>query len=229
MRLKPSGAPIIGLNKKKQGICLPDIEVEGDDPLCYEHSLWARGIEPIAGLDEAGRGSLAGPVVAAAVIFPQTVFIPEVRDSKMLSPKDRRTAERLIREKAISIAVGVVWPDEIDRINILKASLKAMAMAVDGLDIRPRILLIDGNQDIPHDLPQKTIVMGDRLSFTIAAASIIAKVYRDSIMNELSLRYPQYNFAAHKGYPTSHHLAALKQFGPCPIHRKTFKGVKEFF
>lgn len=208
---------------------MPNTDLGSGDPLCYERLLWAMGVEPVAGLDEAGRGCLAGPVVAAAVIFPKAVFIPEVRDSKTLSPKSREAAAGIIREKASSIAVGVIWPDEIDKINILRASLKAMAMAVDRLDIRPGILLVDGNQTIPHDIPQKTIVSGDRLSFTIAAASIIAKVYRDAIMKEFSLQYPQYNFAAHKGYPTSDHLTALKQFGPCPIHRRTFKGVKEFF
>ncbi|MGQ9813352.1 MAG: ribonuclease HII [Dissulfurimicrobium sp.] len=208
---------------------MPNTDFGNSDSLCYERSLWAMGIEPVAGLDEAGRGCLAGPVVAAAVIFPQGVFIPEVRDSKTLSPKGREAANHLIREKATSIAIGVIWPDEIDRINIMRASLKAMAMAVDGLDIRPEILLVDGNQTIPHDLPQKTIVRGDRFSFTIAAASIIAKVYRDALMKELSLQYPLYNFAVHKGYPTAGHLTALKEFGPCPIHRRTFKGVKEFF
>jgi ribonuclease HII len=222
-------APTIELDKRGRGIGLPNTDFGSSDPLYYERSLWAIGVEPVAGLDEAGRGCLAGPVVAAAVIFPQAVFIPEVRDSKTLSPKGRKAAEKLIREKATSIAVGVVGPEEIDRINILRASLNAMAMAVDGLDIRPGILLVDGNQTIPHDLPQKTIVSGDRLSFTIAAASIIAKVYRDAIMKEFSLQYPLYNFAAHKGYPTTGHLAALKKFGPCPIHRRTFKGVKEFF
>lgn len=198
------------------------------DPLCYERSMWAAGLESVAGLDEVGRGCLAGPVVAAAVIFPQTVFISEVRDSKTLSPRDREAADELIRRKAVSIAVGVVGPDEIDKINILRASLKSMAIAVDGLHIRPRILLVDGNQEVPHDLPQKTIVQGDRRSFTIAAASIVAKVYRDAIMRDISLEYPQYGFAGHKGYPTAVHLAALKRYGPCPVHRRTFKGVKEF-
>ncbi|MDA8162898.1 MAG: ribonuclease HII [Desulfobacteraceae bacterium] len=196
-----------------------------DDPLCFEDSLWSIGIEPVAGVDEAGRGCLAGPVVAAAVVFQRSVFIPEVRDSKTLSPKERMAADKLIRAKARSIGIGMVGPEEIDRINILRASLKAMAMAVDGLDVRPKALLIDGNQPIPHILPQKTIVGGDACSFTIAAASIIAKVHRDGIMAELSDAYPQYNFARHKGYPTREHLAALKLNGPCPIHRMTFKGV----
>lgn len=229
MRPESSGTPIIDWGKRGEGIGLPNVDFDGEDPLYYERSMWAVGFEPVAGVDEAGRGCLAGPVVAAAVIFPQMVFIPEVRDSKTLSPRGREAAEKLIREKASSIAVGVVGPEEIDRINILRASLKAMAMAVDGLHIRPGVLLVDGNQAMPHDLPQKAIVGGDRHSFTIAAASIIAKVCRDAIMGEFSLRYPQYDFAGHKGYPTSGHLTALKRYGPCPIHRRTFKRVKEFF
>ncbi|MGB9712302.1 MAG: ribonuclease HII [Dissulfurimicrobium sp.] len=187
------------------------------------------GLGPVAGVDEVGRGCLAGPVVAAAVVFPRGSFIPEVRDSKVLTSNGRIAVEGFIRKAASAIATGVVWPDEIDRINVLRASLKAMAIAVDRLRIRPGVLLIDGNQPIPYPLPQKTIVKGDSRSFTIAAASIIAKVLRDTIMERLSSKYPQYDFARHKGYPTRGHICALKLYGPCPMHRRTFKGVREFF
>ncbi len=200
----------------------------GQDPLYFERILWDQGLSPVAGLDEVGRGCLAGPVVAAAVVLPQDVSLPGVRDSKTLSPKKRQVLDRLIREKALAVSLGQIGWAEIDQINILQASLKAMAQAVDGLGLRPKALLIDGNQTIPHVLPQKTLVHGDQRSLSIASASIVAKVFRDALMEEMHIHYPQYNFARNKGYATLEHREALKLYGCCLIHRKTFKGVREY-
>ena len=200
----------------------------GLDLLYFERSLWDHGLDPVAGLDEVGRGCLAGPVVAAAVILSPDIHLPGVRDSKVLSSKQRETLNKAIREKALAVSVAQVESAEIDRINILRASLKAMAQAVDNLDLRPRALLIDGNQPIPHTLPQKTLVKGDQRSLSVAAASIVAKVFRDSLMEEMHRNYPHYNFASNKGYATLEHRKAIKLYGCCPIHRKTFKGVREY-
>nr|HDN00111.1 ribonuclease HII [Deltaproteobacteria bacterium] len=199
----------------------------GSDLLYFEHSLWDQGLDPVAGLDEVGRGCLAGPVVAAAVILSRDIHLAGVRDSKALSPDQRKVLDIAIREKALAVSIAQVEPVEIDRINILKASLKAMARAVDDLDIRPMALLVDGNQTIPHILPQKTLIKGDQRSLSVAAASIVAKVFRDSLMEEMHLHYSHYNFAGNKGYPTSEHREAIRLHGCCPIHRKTFKGVRE--
>ena len=200
----------------------------GLDLLYFERILWNHDLDPVAGLDEVGRGCLAGPVVAAAVILSPDIHLPGVRDSKVLSSKQRKVLNRAIREKARAVSVAQVESDEIDRINILKASLKAMAQAVDNLALRPRALLIDGNQPIPHTLPQKTLIKGDQRSLSVAAASIVAKVFRDSLMEEMHRNYPQYNFAGNKGYATSEHREAIRLYGCCPIHRKTFKGVREY-
>ncbi len=200
----------------------------GLDLLYFERSLWGHGLDPVAGLDEVGRGCLAGPVVAAAVILSPDIHLPGVRDSKVLSSKQREALNKMIREKALAVSVAQVESAEIDRINILRASLKAMALAVDNLDLRPRALLIDGNQPIPHTLPQKTLVKGDQRSLSVAAASIVAKVFRDSLMEEMHRNYPNYNFAGNKGYATSEHRKAIKLYGCCPIHRRTFKGVREY-
>jgi ribonuclease HII len=200
----------------------------GLDLLYFERSLWDHDLDPVAGLDEVGRGCLAGPVVAAAVILSPDIHLPGVRDSKVLSSKQREIFNKAIREKALAVSVAQVEPAEIDRINILRASLKAMAQAVDNLDLRPRALLIDGNQPIPHTLPQKTLVKGDQRSLSVAAASIVAKVFRDSLMEEMHRNYPHYNFAGNKGYATLEHRNAIKLYGCCPIHRRTFKGVREY-
>jgi len=200
----------------------------GQDSLYFERSLWDQGLNPVAGLDEVGRGCLAGPVVAAAVILPQDLYLPGVRDSKDLSPKKRQVLDRLIREKALAVSLGQIGWAEIDQINILQASLKAMAQAVDRLELRPKALLIDGNQTIPNVLPQKTLVHGDQRSLSVASASIVAKVFRDALMKEMHRHYPQYNFARNKGYATLEHRKALRLYGCCPIHRKTFKGVREY-
>ncbi len=184
-----------------------------------------RGLEPVAGVDEVGRGCLAGPVVAAAVILPCSLESEGVADSKALTPSQRERLDGLIRQKAVAVSIAQVDAPEIDSINILQASLKAMQLAVDGLKVRPRSLLVDGNQPIPHTIPQKTVVHGDAVSSSIAAASIIAKVYRDKLMAGFSERFPQYNFQKHKGYATREHRQALKLYGPCPLHRRSFRGV----
>jgi ribonuclease HII len=205
----------------------------------YEEGGYRRGFKTIAGVDEVGRGPLAGPVVAAAVILPRGFTHPEIKDSKLLSPKQREKLAPLIRENAESWGLGVVEVDEIDRINILQASLLAMVKALDGLASTPDCLLIDGNQPIPtrlfHEsrfssvssLYQKPIVKGDQLCLSIAAASIVAKVARDGMMVELDKQYPEYGFAAHKGYSCRAHFDALRRFGPSPIHRRSFKPVRE--
>ncbi|MBT8764230.1 ribonuclease HII [Desulfohalobiaceae bacterium Ax17] len=181
--------------------------------------------EHIAGVDEAGRGCLAGPVVAAAVILPDNFFLPGLNDSKKLSPQKREKIAVEIKAQAKAWAVGLAWPKEIDRINILQATLVAMTRAVKNLKRPPGFLLIDGNQTIPLDVAQKAIVGGDAQVPSISAASILAKTFRDHLMFHLDRRYPGYGFAKHKGYGTKEHRLAIKRLGPSPIHRKTFKGV----
>jgi ribonuclease HII len=182
----------------------------------FEKKSTQAGYNKIAGIDEAGRGPLAGPVVSAAVILPQTLSITDVIDSKKLSAKNRL---RLYEE---------IDSAEIDRINILQASLLAMSMAVENLRPQPECLLIDGPFQISSHLPQKPITRGDALSVSIAAASIVAKVTRDRLMEKYDEYYPQFGFSRHKGYPTRAHKAAIAQFGYCQIHRRTFRGVKEY-
>ena len=192
-----------------------------------ERSFWARGYQALAGVDEAGRGPLAGPVVAAAVVFPRDFDpIAGINDSKKLSADARERLFDLIRAEG-QFAIALVGPGEIDRINILRASLQAMAEAVAALPEPPALALVDGNRKAPLEIPQETLVRGDARCYSIAAASILAKVYRDRLMRDLHGRYPQYGFAAHKGYPTKAHLEALRAHGPCPEHRRTFRGVKE--
>jgi ribonuclease HII len=190
----------------------------------FEKEIWAKGRIP-AGVDEAGRGPLAGPVVAAAVVLPDDCKIEGLDDSKKLSHSKREKILEEIKSIAISYAVGIVEPEEIDKINILRASLLAMEISVKQLTTKPDYLLIDGNQKTSLLLMQETIVKGDSKSCSIAAASILAKVTRDSIMEEYHSIYPEYNFKGHKGYPTKEHYQALREYGPCPIHRKTFRGV----
>jgi ribonuclease HII len=190
----------------------------------YERRIWKMG-KISAGVDEAGRGPLAGPVVAAAVILPDGCEIDGLNDSKKLSPEKRETLFHQIKSLAIVTGVGIVEPEEIDRINILRAALLAMEIAVNNLDPQPDYLLIDGNTRTFLLIPQETVVKGDSRCCSIAAASIIAKVIRDSIMDNYHNIYPEYNFKKHKGYPTQEHFEALMKFGPCPIHRKTFNGV----
>lgn len=190
----------------------------------YERRIWNMG-KISAGVDEVGRGPLAGPVVAAAVILPEGCEIYGLNDSKKLSPQKRGTLFHQIKSLAIVTAVGIVEPEEIDRINILRAALLAMEIAVKNLNPQPDYLLIDGNIRTSLLIPQETVVKGDSRCCSIAAASIIAKVIRDSIMDDYHNLYPEYNFKRHKGYPTKEHFESLKKFGPCPIHRKTFNGV----
>ncbi|MBW2065888.1 MAG: ribonuclease HII [Deltaproteobacteria bacterium] len=183
------------------------------------------GFGLVAGVDEAGRGPLAGPVVAAAVIIPEGVALTGVRDSKQMHPRAREDAFSLISGAAVSIGIGVVSNRFIDEFDILRASLEAMRQAVSFLDPRPDFVLVDGIQAIPISLPQKCLKKGDQLSLSISAASIIAKVYRDRIMNAFHDRFPAYGFRTNKGYGTPGHLDAIRRYGPAPIHRKTFKGV----
>jgi len=179
----------------------------------------------IAGVDEAGRGCLAGPVVAGAVILDENRPIHGLRDSKALSEKRRNELFEQIHEKALAYSVGMTAAEEIDRINILRAALLAMEKAVLSLGRKPDFLLIDGNSKTSLPIRQEAIIKGDSKCASIAAASIVAKVTRDRIMTEIETEYPGYGFSRHKGYPTKEHLGALRNLGPCPIHRKSFKGV----
>jgi ribonuclease HII len=193
----------------------------------YEHRAAHAGRRHIAGVDEAGRGPLAGPVVAAAVILPSDFSDPRVTDSKKLSLRQRERLYDVIYREARSVGVGIVDAAEIDRINILQAALRAMTVAVQNLAPRPDHLLIDGTFPIFLDLPQEPVVKGDALSISIAAASIVAKVTRDRLMDVYDLHYPRFGFSRHKGYPTRDHKAAIQAFGCSPIHRRTFRGVRE--
>ncbi len=194
----------------------------------FEKEATQTGCKDIAGIDEAGRGPLAGPVVSAAVILPTSFYDPDITDSKKLSPQKRERLYNKIYNRAVAVGIGIVDPVEIDRINILRASLLAMAMAVQNLDPQPDHLLIDGTFPIPSGLSQQPIPKGDALSISIAAASIVAKVSRDRLMQNYHHYYPQFEFPKHKGYPTRAHREAIRKFGLCPIHRRSFKGVKEY-
>lgn len=187
-----------------------------------EDTLYANGAQIICGVDEAGRGPLAGPVCAAAVILPPHLEIPGLNDSKKLTDKRRRELFPVIREKALAYGIAFADHTEIDEINILQATYLAMERALNELSIRPDVTLIDGNRAKDFGLPVQTVVHGDSLSANIAAASILAKVTRDDLMLELAKLYPQYGFQVHKGYGTKAHYEALAQYGPCPIHRMTF-------
>ena len=191
----------------------------------------------IAGIDEAGRGCLAGPVVAAAVILPDSISLPGLADSKQLSERARETLEILIKKGAIAWGLGVVWPRRIEAVNILNATLEAMARAAASLSVAPDLLLIDGNCRIRQAImdniwqrrrkqpKQRTIVAGDKTERSISAASIIAKTYRDRLMAALGRKYPIYGFEKHKGYGTRAHMSVLASVGPCPMHRRNFRGV----
>ncbi len=191
--------------------------------LFFERKYWSEGIEIIAGVDEAGRGPLAGPVVAAAVVFPKEVYLEGVDDSKKLSPHRREQLFPLIHERAVGVGIGVVSHEEIDRINIYQASILAMRKALDQLSMVPSLVLADGNSFRHEILRFENIIKGDARSFTIAAASIIAKVTRDGLMREYDKLFPGYGFAKHKGYGTREHVEAIRQNGLCEIHRRSFK------
>jgi ribonuclease HII len=196
-------------------------------PEQFENEARKQGYSKIAGIDEAGRGPLAGPVVAAATILPEEFCLPHLDDSKRLSPKRREQLFDAIYEQAVSVGIGIVDPAEIDRINILQATLLSMHMAVDNLRPGADYLLVDGIFPIRSRLPQQVIKQGDRHCTSIAAASIIAKVTRDRLMRLYDEEFPEYCFGKNKGYGTEEHRAAIRTFGYCWIHRKTFRGVKE--
>lgn len=187
-----------------------------------EKSHFAQGIRLVCGVDEAGRGPLAGPVCAAAVILPPGLEIPGLDDSKKLTDKRRRALFPVIKEQALAYGIAFATHEEIDQINILQASYLAMERAMGNLSIRPEIALIDGNRAKDFGLPVQTVVKGDSLSASIAAASILAKVTRDDYMEEMAKVYPQYDFEIHKGYGTKRHYEAIAAYGPSPIHRMTF-------
>ncbi|CUI17004.1 ribonuclease HII [Candidatus Protochlamydia naegleriophila] len=193
----------------------------------YEEGMYLKGYQCIAGIDEAGRGPLAGPVVAAACILPRGLLIPQVNDSKKLTPKIReRLFGRLLNDPSVRYGIGIVEPIDIDRINIYQATIQAMLIAVQQLPVPPDCLLVDG-MPLPHpNLPCLKIIKGDQLSQSIAAASIIAKETRDRLMNDYHLQWPQYGFNQHKGYATERHLEAILQHGPCQIHRRSFDPIK---
>jgi ribonuclease HII len=202
----------------------------GKDPVCgwkLESAARRRGALRIAGLDEVGRGPMFGPVVAAAVMLPRGASLPGLTDSKKLSAKLRDSFDLEIRSSAIAWSVAVVDVETIDRINIRQASLLAMRLAVEQLALTPDYLLIDGIDTIDWPGPQQPVVQGDATSLSIAAASVLAKVYRDRLLIELDSQFPGYGLARHKGYCSAEHLAALKRLGPTPLHRKSFSPVAQ--
>ncbi len=192
-----------------------------------DKDFFDRGIKYVAGIDEAGRGPLAGPVVVAAVIMKPDSMIEGINDSKKISEKKREKLYDLILEEAISYGIGIVDQKEIDEINILQATKKGLTEAIKQMEINPNIILVDALNNIDTlKIPYQSIIKGDAKSYSIAAASIIAKVTRDRIMREWDNVYPQYGFAGHKGYGTAKHILAIKEYGPCPLHRKSF--IKNF-
>ena len=193
----------------------------------YEHICYDEGFEIVCGIDEAGRGPLVGPVCAAAVVLPRDLEIEGLNDSKKLSDKRRRVLFDEITAQAVTYGIAFATEQEIDEINILQATFLAMRRALAQLSIQPSIALIDGNRETDFGLPVRTIVKGDSLSANIAAASILAKVTRDDFMLEQAKLYPEYGFDIHKGYGTKAHYEALRKYGPCPIHRRTF--LKKFY
>ena len=192
------------------------------DWFLYESTVKANGYHSICGIDEAGRGPLAGPVFAAAVILPENAVIDGINDSKKLSEKKREALYDVITKTALSWSVGFATEAEIDEINILQATFLAMKRACDGLTIKPDFAIVDGNRMPNLGVETQLIIKGDALSASIAAASILAKVSRDRLMYEIDQLYPEYRFAKHKGYGTALHTELLKKYGPCPVHRKTF-------
>ena len=196
------------------------------DKLAYENKHIANGKKYVAGVDEVGRGPLAGPVVCCAIIMPLDELIEGVDDSKKLSEKKRELLAEIIKQKAICYSIKEISPEEIDRINILEAVKKCMTEAVDSLSIKPDITLVDGvDTHLPIDA--EYVIKGDMNSYTIGCASIVAKVYRDNLMKDLAKEYPEYSFEKHKGYGTKIHIEKIKEIGPCKLHRKTF--IKNFW
>lgn len=193
-----------------------------------DKEFFNKGLSYVAGIDEAGRGPLAGPVVVACVIMPKNSMIEGINDSKKISEKKRETLYEKILEEAVSYGVGIINQEEIDEINILQATKKALTEAVKSMKIKPQVILVDALTGIDTiGIPYKSIIKGDAKSYSIGAASIIAKVTRDRIMREWDKVYPQYGFAGHKGYGTAKHMQAIREYGICPLHRKTFvKNIK---
>ena len=188
-----------------------------------DKEFFEKGVKYIAGIDEAGRGPLAGPVVVACVVLPENSMIEGVNDSKKISEAKREKLYDIIIQEAISYGVGIIYQDEIDEINILQATKKGVTEAIKQMEVKPNIIMVDALNGIDTmGIPYKSIIKGDAKCYSIAAASIIAKVTRDRIMREWDKVYPEYGFASHKGYGTAKHIAAIKEVGPCPIHRKTF-------
>lgn len=200
---------------------------EDVSPLYFEQLLSRQGYRRIAGIDEAGRGPLAGPVVAAAVVLPPVFNLPGLNDSKKISAKLREKLFPRIREQALDYGIGLAHADEIDRLNILQATLLAMRRAIARLQAPADYLLVDGISPVPLPLPQKTLKKGDSRSLSIAAASVLAKVVRDRLMVTYDGRFPGYGFAGHKGYGSVAHREAIARLGPTPLHRKSFRGVRE--
>lgn len=202
-------------------------DASSPDMLAYERDAWQRGCGPVAGVDEVGRGPLAGPVVAAAVLFYDLGSVPDgVDDSKRLSASRRSAlATELLEHPQVAVGIGWCEPAEIDRVNILRATHRAMRRALEDLPATPRFALVDGRPVPGLPCPHQAIVRGDSLSASIAAASIVAKVHRDTLMVELEARYPGYGFARHKGYGTRDHMSALRRLGPSPVHRQSFAPV----
>lgn len=192
-----------------------------------DKEFYDKGVKYVAGIDEAGRGPLAGPVVVASVILPQDSMIEGINDSKKISESKREKLYEIITKEAISYGVGIIYQEEIDEINILQATKKGLTEAIKQMNIKPNIIMVDALSGIDTlGIPYKSIIKGDAKCYSIAAASIIAKVTRDRIMREWDKLYPEYGFGSHKGYGTAKHIAAIKEFGPCPIHRRTF--IKKF-
>ncbi|MDH4320702.1 MAG: ribonuclease HII [Desulfobulbaceae bacterium] len=198
------------------------------DSFAYERRLIEKGMTVVAGVDEAGRGPLAGPVVAACVILPGECDFTIFKDSKKLSAAARQRLRLELDRIGAQVGVGVVSPADIDRLNILQASLFAMRQAMEALPVRPDFLLVDGKFPVPVAVAQQPLVRGESRSASIAAASIVAKVTRDQLMEGYHEQFPSYNFRKHKGYPTAEHRQAIRACGPCPIHRLSFRGVREF-
>ena len=198
------------------------------DTYSLERSLRQKGYQLIAGLDEVGRGPLAGPVVAACVILQENCDNSSFVDSKTINAKNRSRLYKELKQNGAQISVGVVSEADIDRLNILQASLLAMKKAILTMPVQPDFLLVDGNQPVPISIPQQSLIKGESKSASIAAASIVAKVVRDEMMDQYHLQYPEYNFQKNRGYPTLEHRNAIKIYGPCAIHRQSFKCVKEF-
>ncbi len=199
------------------------------DTFAFESELYRQGYNAVVGIDEVGRGPLAGPVVAASVILPKDCDYAQFQDSKKLTPGRRQRLAAVLKEIGAVIGIGLVSEQDIDRLNILQASLLAMKISMESLPVRPDFLLVDGKFPVPVALPQLPLVKGDCRSASISAASIVAKVTRDDLMLQYHRQYPQYGFHKNMGYPTVEHRRALAFHGPCPLHRRSFGGVKEFF